>query len=341
MLHHLLEKYIPSEYYASYLKEIGHSFTDFEAACILNQIGFPEEERLAVFRELLTGTRDEELARQIREEIDWRERELSMIRTGGNGVVFMTLAQDEENTLLGTAANFDTAVKLGLRTGQGFTVKKHRLLAELPEKKQMVVGYWNPYLSGTKDLTQCAVVEDENFGRSVGSASYQADGRLTHFYSLELEQTVDARTKVEHDYSPKRFTNAYIPYPNPYERGDVVFFAARRGQLRELPGIVETSREEWRKYQERIRSGLNVDQSDASLTVEWLHEDGKIWHSHNAPVFLEKLESEKDKPWHDLVQAASALLKGNGSLDWFLHCYEGYQEAVRKNDGERGSVDER
>lgn len=92
----------------------------------------------------------------------------------------------------------------------------------------------------------------------------------------------------------------------------------------------ELSQEEWKNFLARVEAGLYSDFFDASITVEFVHERGSVSHSHINPVFLERYEPGKDDDDCDLLMAASWLITGKGSLDWFTHCYDVYKEKCQK-----------
>ena len=54
-----------------------------------------------------------------------------------------------------------------------------------------------------------------------------------------------------------------------------------------------------RELLERVREGLYVDYSDASLTVEFLCEDGSFSHDHLSPINLERVDVDSIEPVGD------------------------------------------
>lgn len=334
MIHPLLEKYIPSRSYVAYLKEIDANFTKFETAAILHHIGLPPMGTLAAYRTFLPDVTDGELRRQITAEIEYMEREQAIFRKGGGDVVFLAVERDEYESLLGVAANYETAYELGIRSGEAFKIRKHRLLPEYPEARNTEKYYLNPYFSDDEDLQDCVkTCKMADFGFEIGSASFEKDGSLYHLYSQEMEASQSNKENLEHLYSHKLFTNAYIDYPNPFECGDLVEFvhpneAKTFGDL----GVVNTSQADWAKYSQKVRNGTCYDQSDACITVEWLTEDGRFSHDHNPFIFLERgaLRKEMPRPLRELLRAGSEMMRGVGSLEWYVICMENYREWLRK-----------
>lgn len=116
------------------------------------------------------------------------------------------------------------------------------------------------------------------------------------------------------------FEDAYIPLQNPFEAGDIVRIA---GDSR--PAIVQESREQWYSLLERNTKEPHMFHStydDNCLRVEFLGEDGEMFHAHPYLLFLEKVNQWEDKFEWDLLQAMSWLMKGVGEIDYLFCCYE-------------------
>ena len=72
-----------------------------------------------------------------------------------------------------------------------------------------------------------------------------------------------------------------------------------------------------------------MDFVDASITVDFLQDDGSISHSHINPVFLEKFEPKEDDMDYDVLTAASAVHQG-ASLDSFVLFLNKYQKQLQE-----------
>lgn len=318
MIHPLLEKYIPSRSYVKFLKEQDAVFTDFETAAILGDTGLPLEEKLSAWRSLLEETEDRELKRQLAGEIAHEEKSLEQFQSKTEGSVYMI--RDGDGDAVGLAENYETACVIALTLESGFMIEKYQSPAKYngPTVKEFRI---NPYLAPNAPICSSS----ENVPGPVGNARFRRDGTLLSVWNEGIDD--DDAGAVERRYSPAYFTNAFVKYPYPFERGDIVRFAMCREERPEdaYPGIVTTSQEDWTKFLEKIRGGLYVDISDASLVVEWLTPRGGFSHGHVSPVFLERYETEKEQPWYTLIKAGSELIRGEGSLEWYMRCYEAYR----------------
>ena len=89
------------------------------------------------------------------------------------------------------------------------------------------------------------------------------------------------------------------------------------------PAIVQVSQEDWKRSLERNTNGsrkIPPNYDNTSLTVEFL-DNGEMYHVHPPILCLEKIDQWDDKLEWDLLQAASQLMKGTGSLENFLCHY--------------------
>ena len=114
--------------------------------------------------------------------------------------------------------------------------------------------------------------------------TYDAHGEIITYYSNELSKD---RYIAINTLSNKRFENAYVVIPNPFEYGDRVTF-----RNSEKLGTIATRKEQWNSL---IRKGIQTDSifdwSDASVVVEW--DDGS--HSHINPIYLRKIDNNRCK----------------------------------------------
>ena len=327
MLHHLLEQYIPSRSYVRYLQDAHASFTEFETAAILHHTGLPVETKIAVYHALLGETGDAELRRQISEELARLKRVVDLFCAGGAGIAYLTCKDTFHADVIGLAANYETAYALGVHSGADFIIEKYRLLTEYPHEPVLRKSYFNPRLSGSAGQRELVkTYEGTDDSMPAGRFSFRRDGTLLNASSVEEEDQLSDEALLRRYYAPNSFTNTYIDYPNPFDQGDLVTFTRARGEPEtESIGIVRTSQEEWEDLRQRIKDGLSVDQFDASLTVEWLKEDGRFSHDHIPPIFLERRETDKSAPWYEVIEAARNLLRGKGSLEWFTMCCDAYK----------------
>lgn len=291
-----------SDYMWNYYQERGISFTDSEQATILWNSGLflPKAEILEALKEIAGRTADVSLKAQIYERLDTERKTAKLFKENDGRCFFICEPGDDSSEAEWQGRYFTTleaAVAYGREESQGtFKVEKEI--------------FWDK-LGGCR-------TDDEPDGVDImgGCAWYTKDGELLdcEYYSFATE------ISISFSYGdPSRFEDAYVPLQSPFEIGDIVRIV---GDTR--PAIVEVSQEQWRHSLEWNTKGertISPAYSNTSLTVEFLDENGEMYHGHPSLLSLEKIDQWEDKQeWH-LLQAASRLIKGEGSLDEFLYNY--------------------
>jgi hypothetical protein len=327
----------------AYMSENGLTFTDSEKATLIYNSQLPVKERYNRLEKLMAKTEDEKLKKQISREIEIFDEDISAFKKNVGGYVYAVKSYEypDDPYTVGFFASAKLAYDYAVGKSYKFDIEKCRIngfsgvsddgtmLAEKCVEVKKGKIYTNPYLFKDEkdvvdgdfllpeDYEKCIDENETEFaGYPVATAGYNDKGEFMHFYSSEVER-LDA-DKLEDCFSPELFKNAFIYMPNPFERGDIV----RTIVDRSAHGFISESREAVEKFHERVRQGLYVDYIDASMTVDFIGDDGTICHSHINPAYLEKFEPDKADEDYELLTAGRALLKGDGTLDWFLDCYE-------------------
>ena len=207
------------------------------------------------------------------------------------------------------------------KTGFKFEIEKHRIIGD-DTRPFIHKGYFNPGLY-PENSGEELVTEHEDY--HCGNFIYNKDGGLTFFWDNEIER--DDKENQSLIFDNHRFENAFIAVPNPFELGD---FVRRTGGGES--GIVAASRKE---NDERVKKALSgewgaVDFFDSGITVDFLDKKGNFGHAHISPAFLEKFKPQKDDEDYDLLMTASAVYRGECTLDWFTRCYDDYKEKHSK-----------
>lgn len=316
-----------------YMEQNHLEFTDFEKAALIFNACLPELKKLELLERLAEGTGDAVLKAQILARIAYDRQDLEAFRNNAEGYAYAVELREDDGDpyICGYFASADMAFAHGMKHGHRFKIEKYCIVGLHGREAKKMKGYMNPYHPfGKSDPREC-VDELDYDGSPEASAAYDKDGTLTDFWSSEIERADEEELKVLYD--PALFTNAFIFIPNPFELGDIV----RLTYDHDAHGIVALSQEEWSEFLERVNSNQmkGVDFSDASLTVDFLQENGHIMHSHICPAFLEKFEPAKEDEDYELLRAGGAVLKGQCSLDWFTYCYEDYKKRREKKAAAR------
>lgn len=299
-----------SAFMRNYYREQGITFTDSQQATIIWNSSLPRPEILDALREIASTTTDEVLKEQIRERLA-AEVENERIFLKNDGRYFFIFVPDDEDEW---ESCYFSSLDAAIAHGKDHSRKTFKILKE----------------SFTNRLESSAANNDSDEMYIGGQTHYTKDGVL-----LECEcYTERISISFSHPY-PSRFEDAYIPLQNPFELGDIVKMA---GDSR--PAIVEASQEEWKRDLERNTNGsrkIPPSYDNTGLTVEFL-DRGEIYHGHPSILRLEKIDHWDDELEWDVLQAASQLIKGTGSLEDFLYYYhrnlDRKKEEQHRNEGQ-------
>lgn len=274
------------------------SFTDFQQATIIWNSDLPKSEILDALREIASTTMDEVLKEQIRERLA-AEAENERIFLENDGRYFFIFVPDDEDEW--KSCYFSTS-EAAIAYGKDHSKEIFQIRKE---------SFADKFDGSTAN-------NDSDKMYVGGQARYTKDGVL-----LECAYYTEG-ISFSHLH-PSRFEDAYIPLQNPFELGDIVKIV---GDSR--PAIVEVSQEDWKRALERNTNGsreIPPSYDNISLTVEFL-DGGEMYHGHLPILWLEKIDQWDDKLEWDVLQEASRLMKGTGSLENFLYYY--HQNLDRK-----------
>lgn len=268
----------------------GLKFTNFEKATLIYNSGLPVLKRLDLLEKLAEETEDEALKGQVLERLAYGREKMAAFRNNTEGYVYAVEARRDGDKpyICGYFATADLAYAHGKKQGCKFRIEKYLIVGFNSREAKKSKGYFNPNLMDGADMKEC-ITECDYCGWSEATAQYSKDGILEFFRSSEVERSDEEHISMSYDLA--RFENAFIFIPNPFDRGDIVRSTAER----EAHGIVATDLLEWAAFLGRVESGDAkwADFSDASITVDFLQDDGHISHDHINPAFLEKFEPQK------------------------------------------------
>lgn len=284
----------------NYYREQRITFTDSQQATIIWNSDLPKSEILDALREIASATTDEVLKEQIRERLA-AEAENERIFLENDGRYFFIFVSDDEDEW---ESCYFSGLDAAIAHGEDHSQKTFKIRKE-------------PFVD---KFDGSAVNNDSDVMYTGGQAQYTKEGVL-----LECECYTERINISFSRPDPSRFEDAYIPLQNPFELGDIVKMA---GDSR--PAIVQVSQEDWKRDLERNTNGsrkIPPSYDNTSLTVEFL-DGGEMYHGHPSILHLEKIDQWDDELEWGLLQVASQLIKGTGSLENFLYYY--HQNLDRK-----------
>lgn len=156
---------------------------------------------------------------------------------------------------------------------------------------------------------------------AVGSISYNAAGQAVDWWqALDADPEVTPGEAARREYDPACFENAYVPLPNPFDRGEIVAILDQQGKVKNY-GLMWNTEEGWEvsHQQEGHR-----DYWDETIVVEFIDkEDGDFTHDHINPFYLERAEPE-DETTLAYLREGRWLFGGWGSLQDLLCARRAY-----------------
>lgn len=278
-----LDILIPSKTVQDYVMETGWIFTDFQKASLLCHRGLPMKDEYSYLKSLGERTADHILRKQITEYLGEMEKGFQTFReNSGRRCIYVLRIREEggfwDGEYLDSGYFFDWETALGYG-------RKERA----------------PFEIGKYAADDMPVSENGPCSRHAEAwIRFNREGEAVCFWSHEMDR-----------FDNKRFDNAIIEIPNPFDRGDIV--KCRGNDGREVFGIVEEEREKWEKrlewHLERMKEGdACIDFSDLLISVAFLCEDGTFVHSDSTtPLDMERYQP-KEEDWT------------NGSIDTLLVC---------------------
>lgn len=234
---------------------------------------------------------------------DFREnsdrRCVYVLRAGGDGS-----SRDGERPACGYFSDWETALGYGKKEKEPFEIEKY-----------LVDG-----VDGAEDGT-CV-------HNPVAEIRFDRSGEAVCFWNRGWKA----------GFNNRRFEDAIIEVPNPFERGDIV--KCRRTDGQEIIGIVEEGQEEWKQglawRLDRVKGGDPcVDFQDLFISVAFLCDDGTpAFSDSTTPLDLERYQS-REEGWADgsadvLLLCARDIYRGRGCLSTFFDMLERYRQSGRK-----------
>ena len=301
-----LDKYVPSIYYKEYLKKSDRIFNDREKATIIYNSSYPLQDTWQNLKLIADNTDDKELRAQIEERISFDKEALNKFKENDGSFFYAVNSHEyeDEDFILGYYKNFKDAFNAGYRSTFKFDIRKHELITgEDPSIKgrNYSMDIFPDKFNDHYDLAGNPVAE------------FKFDGNEIYYYSsYETDEELDRKLMR---LGNKRFEDAYVSLPNPFDKFDLVYdlrdfhteFSPyivetskeidlvydSRGFFTTLfnPYIVETSKEYWQEMDKRALKPDAIDEYyDASLYLgRWNDKQSKYETDiHISPLYLNK-----------------------------------------------------
>ncbi len=295
------------------------NLNDVELASMINNEYRDWETKISLLEKLKDETKDDDLSDQIALFVRKENESLKIIRENPNKdcVYALTIDEyDDVNDEYGLFADYDTALRYGLKSGFAFFIEKRPVLG-VGENKT-----FSEEELGLDPLTDGAHDDD---GEEIGCIAFTKTGKIRYIYLRDkyLDEIMDETDYMDDD---EDLLNHYVDVYNPFDAGDIVQMVGDDAFL----GIVVTSKEKWNHFhmmalgKAENPNGISFDYSDVQIVVDEVDEMGYTNHHHISPAKLIKVDETnagKDDRW-ELVNAMSSVSKGKGDYQWLLMNYD-------------------
>lgn len=295
-------EYIDSKYTKSRYEDVGFKLKDSNKATIIwNKSTLTFEDKITALNKLAKKTLDMCLKKQIKERVNYEEMILACFKEHDDRKSIYVIKDYKDECIYGLFTKFSTALmqveKVGNKEEIDMMIEKHEVVIgdTIPIIKN--IGILNPNLFPDSEETF-----EEYCGMPVASMHINSKGELMSLWSDELPE----EEKKVNLYDIKRFEFQFFSVPYVHHKGLPV-----KNVVTGEYGILETSKEEWDIFLERVKNGLYVDFSDIVHTVYCLTEKGYWSHDHWNPLEMDvempSASSPSDKKKWALVRAMDAM----------------------------------
>lgn len=294
--------YIEAKYTKDRYEEVGFKLKDsYKATIIWNKTTLSYGDKIAALKKLAKKSLDMLLKKQIKERVNYEEMILTRFKECDDRKTLYVVKDYRDEDIYGFFSKYDTALMQAKKVGNedeiDMMIEKHIVVTGdiIPVVKN--IGRLNPNLFSDVEETF-----EDYCGVPVASMHLNSKGDVMSLWSDELPEE---EKKVD-SYDIKRFEFQFFSVPYIHHKGLPV-----KNIITGEYGILETSKEEWDVFLERVKKGLYVDYSDIVHTVYCLTERGYWSHNHWNPMEMETempfTSDLTDKKAWALVRALDAM----------------------------------
>ena len=298
----LTEEVMPSKTLRDYYAEHNLDLTENQLIKLAERV--PIRRRLEIFRYILEAPEGEKIAKFLVNQIELEEfkiREMEGQKEDAVYYLYQFVPEDNyDQQEEGIYKLSSTAIRIGSKLGNDFKVERH-IVRDLTEEEIQALE---------KDA------EADELGDTIDMRAYfNAKGEVTgiEYYPKEPDEEYERLDDIESDFDMFFENEVFRNFPCPFENGDYIKNICR-GEF----GImhVDPNREQW--LADLLSRGIVPEDEEY---CEFPDEDGEFCHGHFMSADLEKVSLEDiPEEMRDVMEAASFLLKGNGSIDGLQFC---------------------
>lgn len=307
---------IDSNYTRNRFEDIGFKLNDWQKATLIwNKPNVSRDERISALKKLASETADMDLRFQIGQRLTYEEKALEQFKTSVYGETLYVVFDGENDSACGYFGRYDTAITYA----QNY-IKKEKTRCAI-EKYTVINSETIPLVKSSSRFNTnlfTDVQEDlvEYSGAAVACLCLNENGNIMNLWSYELSEK---ENKEVDEFDKNRFEYQFLSLPYIHHEGLPVKYLPT-GEY----GVIETTKEQWDQFIDRVNNGLYVDFSDTAITVYFLTEKGYWSHQHCNPIYLEVEMPEMD--FNDEKQCAFCR-----AIDAMSDYMDGYKDKSQEN----------
>ena len=251
-----------SETMKNYIRHTGWQFTDSHIATLLYNFPFP----YFVTRELLEAihdnTEDETLKKQLEQRFEVDDLKLEWLKQSMKNTVFTVKSFDLSE--MGTFDDYDSAMESVKDFNDEFSIEKTQVLSEGAEPS--VQGHSFP-LRNMDAENQTDFWDFDSAPETLGAIYFNEEKLIHRFWTITSDN--EYIRKVD-NLDSSRFENAFVPLPNPFEKGDKV----QRLSTGETV-VINTSKEQFNDTIARAEKNAAYDYNNTYISFKYNDGEGE------------------------------------------------------------------
>ena len=251
-----------SETMKNYIRHTGWQFTDSHIATLLYNFPFP----YFVTRELLEAihdnTEDETLKKQLEQRFEVDDLKLEWLKQSMKNTVFTVKSFDLSE--MGTFDDYDSAMESVKDFNDEFSIEKTQMLSE--DAEPSVQGHSFP-LRNMNAENQTDFWDFDSAPETLGTIYFNEEKLIHRFWTITSDN--EYIRKVD-NLDSSRFENAFVPLPNPFEKGDKV----QRLSTGETV-VINTSKEQFNDTIARAEKNAAYDYNDTYISFKYNDGEGE------------------------------------------------------------------
>ena len=250
-----------SETMKNCIEETGWQFADSHIATIIYNFPFPYFVRRELLEAIHDNTEDETLKTQLGQRFEVDDLKIESFKQPLNNTVFAVKSFDFSD--IGTFSDFDSAMESVKDYNDEFCIEKIQTLSE--EAEPAVKNFSFPFRNmGAENQTEFWDIDSAP--DTLGTIYFNEEKLIHRFWSVTPDN--EFIRKVD-SLDSSRFENAFVPLPNPFDKGDKV----QRLSTGETV-VINTTKEKFNDIIAKAEKSADYDYDDTYVSFIFNNGEG-------------------------------------------------------------------